>query len=398
MKYSMLIAGLMACGAAMAQPASLDGARFTVTLAEAGRAVPISLPFPHAEPKDGHWMATGEVKFPLALVKNRLYGTLPAGLPAGRHTFVVGKQNEAFDEVDIEGSFDDGSEVRMVRVNGDVVTAIHFKKGDRKPYLWPLLGEGGASLTRDYPFVEGGKTKDHPHHVSFWTAHGDINGADYWEYGDRTGWQRVEHKYFQSGLGVGLIQMQSVWEDKDRKPIVNEERNYRFYATPAGNRLFDVDVKFTAAYGDVTFGDTKEGGIVGLRMNDDLREQGGTGKITTSEGAVGEKAAWGKAAAWCDYTGTLEGFGARGITVMNHPSSFRYPIRWHVRAYGLLGANAFGYSDFTGGKENGEYTLKNGESIEFKFRIYLHSGDVEAADVAGYFKDYANPSVAEWVE
>ena len=67
-------------------------------------------------------------------------------------------------------------------------------------------------------------------------------------------------------------------------------------------------MKFTAEYGDVKFGDTKEGGIVAFRMNDELREQGGTGKITTSEGAVGEKAAWGKPAAWCDYTGTLEGF------------------------------------------------------------------------------------------
>lgn len=399
MRTTLWIACLLACGGAFAQPESLDGAAFTVTLTETGRVVPISLPYPYPEPGDGPWMATGKARFPIAYAEGRMFGTLPAGLPVGSHRFVIRKQNEKTEAVvEIDGTTENDTEIRTVRVNGDVVTAIRFNKEDRKPYLWPLFGEGGASLTRDYPFVEGGKTKDHPHHVSFWTAHGDLNGADYWEYGERTGWQRIERAGVRAGQAVGAIELHNVWENKDHDPVVKEERTYRFYASPADRRIFDVEVKFTAAYGDVTFGDTKEGGIVGLRMNDDLREQGGTGKITTSEGAVGEKAAWGKAAAWCDYTGTLDGFGVRGITVMNHPSSFRYPIRWHVRAYGLLGANAFGYSDFTGGKENGEYTLKNGESIEFKFRIYLHSGDVESADVAGYFKDYANPPAAEWVK
>ncbi len=381
--------------AVFAQPANLEGAKFTIDIAQSSRLAPFSLPLSADKPVSGTLRATGDADFPLSAIGDRLYGVLPANLAAGKHEFTVHEAKYKGEPSVVLTTKGDTIEVRN---NNELITAFHYKKDDRKPYLWPLKGEGDASLTRDWPLsgVEG-KTKDHPHHVSFWTAHGDINGADFWEYGERTGWQVVDKLSSGVGYAAGYIALENTWQDKDHKPVIAEERTYIFYNTPASGRLLDVNVKFTAKYGDAKFGDTKEGGIVAVRMNDDLRETGGTGKITTSEGA-GEKAVWGKPAAWCDYSGTLEGIGARGLTVMNHPSSFRYPIHWHVRAYGLLGANAFGYSDFTEGKENGDYTLKNGESIEFKFRIYLHTGDVKAADAAGYFTDYATPPAAEWVK
>lgn len=386
---------------AAAQPATLEGAKLTVMLREdAARAMPFLIGMkPESYGTGGTRLeAHGEFDLPLTVGPkwDRMFGVVPAGTRAGTHTFTIRKADAAGEPPVLLKR--NGDEVIDVQVGGEQVTAFHFSKDERKPYLWPLKGEGGASLTRDYPFMEGGKTKDHPHHVSFWTAHGDLNGADFWEYGERTGWQVAEKVGSSAGWAAGWIRAENTWTDKDRKPVVDEERTYIFYNTPANGRLIDVHVKFTATYGDVKFGDTKEGGIIGLRMNDDLREQGGTGKITTSEGAVGEKAAWGKAAAWCDYSGTLDDFGARGLTVMNHPTSSRYPIRWHVRAYGLLGANAFGYSDFTEGKENGEYTLKNGDTMSFFFRIYLHSGDAQGADVEGVFNDYVSPPVANWVE
>ena len=50
-------------------------------------------------------------------------------------------------------------------------------------------------------------------------------------------------------------------------------------------------------------------------MHDALRERGGNGTITTGAGAVGAAKAWGKPAPWCDYSGTMEGYGPRGIAV-----------------------------------------------------------------------------------
>jgi hypothetical protein len=240
--------------------------------------------------------------------------------------------------------------------------------------------------------AETGQTKDHPHHVSFWTGFGDINGHDYWEYGERTGWQRTESIEFGSGDACGWIGTHIVWEDKDHNPVIDEYRVYRFFDTGpnAGVRLFDVDVVFIAEYGDVKFGDTKEGGIVALRIADALRERGGSGKITLSTGITGAET-WGKPAAWCDYSGTIEGAGARGITVFDSPTSFRHPSHWHVRDYGLLGANPFGYSHFYNGQKNGDHVVKKGQTLSLSYRIYVHSGDVNEADVAGYWQDFANP-------
>jgi 7-carboxy-7-deazaguanine synthase len=69
--------------------------------------------------------------------------------------------------------------------------------------------------------------------------------------------------------------------------------------------------------------------------------------IENSAGGVGEKECWGKPAAWCDYSGPVEGQTV-GIAVMDHPGNLRSPVRWHVRDYGLLTTNCFGESTFAG--------------------------------------------------
>ena len=282
-----------------------------------------------------------------------------------------------------------------VLLNGDLFTTFHYGDEQVKPYLWPLLAHGDAPITRDWPMGDRNKSKDHPHHESFWTAYGDINGADFWAFTPKkkgtqkvTGWDHV------TGAAYGLLSLELTWYNLDGEPVIDELREYRFYNTPSEARLFDVSTTVTATHGDALFGDTKEGGMVSLRMNDDLREKGGSGTITNSEGGVGAPQTWGKPAAWCDYSGTLEGFGKVGVTIMDHPSSFRYPTHWHVRDYGLVGANAFGYSYFYGNDsgKNGDHLLKAGESISFNYRIYVHTGDVEESGVADQYKLFTNPA------
>lgn len=384
----------VAAGAAHAQ--GLAGRSFTVDVKTPGEYTPVTLPIEGAAPAGAlAAVESGGATLPLTAVGGYLYAVIPPKVAAGTHTFTVeparGHKKKA---VQIEKR--KREDVLEVRVNGDLLTEYHYSNEDRKPFLWPLNAEGGVTVTRDWPMGERVESGDHPHHVSFWTGYGDINGADYWEYGDRTGWQHTESIDYGSGDAVGWIQTRIIWQDKDHKPVIQEDRTYRFYATPASHRLFDVTVHFTAAYGQAKFGDTKEGGMVALRMNDRLRERGGSGTITNSEGGVGAAACWGKPASWCDYSGTLEGVGARGIAVFDHPSSFRYPTHWHVRDYGLMGANAFGYSYFYEGAKNGDYTLPAGDTMTFNYRIYVHSGDVKAADVADYYADFARPPKAAW--
>ncbi|HUW61454.1 MAG TPA: PmoA family protein [Candidatus Bathyarchaeia archaeon] len=278
-----------------------------------------------------------------------------------------------------------------VLINGEPFTTYNYSNDERKPYLWPLLAEGQVGVTRDWPMDPNAKVPgqtDHVHHKSFWTSYGDLNGVDCWgEEGDRAGWQHSDDVTFGEENGAAWIKAKNTWQDKDHKPVIAEDREYKFHPGAPSARVFDVTVTFTAAYGPVLWKDTKEGGIVAFRMKPGMQMLRGTGVITLSTGEKGV-AAWGKPAPWCDYSGEAEGKGMRGIAIFDNPQNLRYPTRWHVRNYGLNGANCFGLHDFTDNKENGDFTLEDGKSITFKYRVVIHSGTAEEANLAKLYDEY----------
>jgi hypothetical protein len=75
---------------------------------------------------------------------------------------------------------------------------------------------------------------------------------------------------------------------------------------------------------------------------------------------------------------------------MDHPTSPRHPTYWHTRAYGLLGANIFGVHDFLNDKtQDGSMTIEPGQTLRFRYRVVIHSGDVHAIDAPALFKAFA---------
>src|SRR5678816_1411505 len=51
-----------------------------------------------------------------------------------------------------------------------------------RPFVFPLVGPDGVPLTRSFPMAKvDGEATDHPHHVSLWFAHGDVDGFDFWQ-------------------------------------------------------------------------------------------------------------------------------------------------------------------------------------------------------------------------
>ena len=53
--------------------------------------------------------------------------------------------------------------------------------------------------------------------------------------------------------------------------------------------------------------------------------------------------------------------------------------------------NPFGVSTFEGEGPSGEYVLPAGESLRFRYRIYIHKGDATEGEVAAQHADYASP-------
>ncbi|MBN1973448.1 MAG: PmoA family protein [Sedimentisphaerales bacterium] len=276
-----------------------------------------------------------------------------------------------------------------VEINGKLFTEYCYKDAKR-PYFYPLIGPTGVSVTRNWPMKEGeNEEKDHPHHRSLWYTHGSINGNDFWTDGDKNG--NIVHDKFikiESGREVGIIQSQNKYVAADGKLICTDTRTHKFYNIPDA-KMIDFEITFHASEGEVVLGDTKEGSMA-LRLAPTLRLEGAVaqGHIINSEG-IKDKSTWGKRAAWCDYYGLLKG-EVVGVSIFDNPQNPKHPTWWHVREYGLFAANPFGVSDFEKKpKGTGNIKIHEGESLTFKYRIYIHKGDHEQGKVAEHYKEYA---------
>ncbi len=298
----------------------------------------------------------------------------------------------------------------VVKIDGKLFAEYLFRSG-AKPILWPIIGPTGQPMTRAYPMVAGAKeTTDHPHQRSMWFAHGAVNGVDFWS--ELPGHGVIEHRELlkTSGGSRAMIVARNDWLGPDGKKQCEDQRTLVF-GGDGDARWIDFDIAIRATVGRVIFGDTKEG-TFGLRVADTLRvdsRQGG--RIVNSVGQS-DDAAWGRRAAWVDYSGPIDG-QTIGIAILNHPTSFRFPTYWHVRTYGLFAANPFGLHDFagvnafnrTGGDVmrfqtrndaiqpaqplDGSYTLPKGGTLALRYRVILHRGNAMAANLSRRQAEYA---------
>jgi hypothetical protein len=288
-----------------------------------------------------------------------------------------------------------------VEINGKLFTEYFFKDVPR-PYCYPLLGPSGVPMTRDWPMKNSpGEAQDHPHHRSFWFAHGAINGSDFWS--EEKAFGKTVHERFtkiKSGKREGVIQSRNRWVARDGTIVCTDQRTLRIYNRPDNERLFDFEITLRAGKTNVTFGDTKEG-TMALRLAETMRlapnkDNVGkpTGHIVNSEG-VRDGATWGKRAAWCDYYGPVAG-QTLGAAIFDHPQNPRFPTWWHVRDYGLFAANPFGQHDFEklSDKSAGNLVVPASQSVTFRYRFYLHEGDEKQAKVAERYAEFAKSKSA----
>jgi hypothetical protein len=286
-----------------------------------------------------------------------------------------------------------GTDRISVEIDGRPYTDYFLSADGNKPYVYPLRTASGILVTRHFPMEQfAGETQDHPHHRGMFFAHGDINGVNFWateanikapNKGSMVLKKVVEAK---GGAKSGTIKAVFDGLDPEGKPMMTETRTLTFH-TGSELRIIDFEIRIDALR-PLKFGDTKEG-TFGIRLATPLSEAKG-GKMVNAEGAQTEKNVWGKQSPWVDYFGTLEGKTV-GIAIMDHPSNPRHPTYWHARAYGLFAANPFGVRDFTGDKtKDGSMTIEAGKSATFRYRVVIHPGDVQAANIASLYQQYTS--------
>jgi hypothetical protein len=171
----------------------------------------------------------------------------------------------------------------------------------------------------------------------------------------------------------------------DGQVMGNEIQAYTFRGE-ANARVIDCEFAIYATSGPVKMEDTKEGTFA-IRLATALQEP--DGHMLNSEGAVGEKAIWGKRANWVDYSGTVGG-EKLGLAIFDHPSNPKHPTYWHARGYGLFAANPFGERDFYRDKtRDGSVTIPAGGTFVLRYRVLIHAGDAGEAQVAEAYQRYA---------
>lgn len=348
--------------------ASEHDRRFVLAEAEVRLAPPFKL-----REKDGAEVpcqgSGGKVRWLVAEIpaKQKKSYVLEKGEPARAHGLEL-KENAA-------GSL-------SIRLGDREVTRYYPVAGvaNKKPCFYPLVA-GGVNVLRGFPLEErAGDVKDHPHHTGIYNAFGDVNGKDYWSKTSHT-FGEIERK--EAGpVAAGLVAVNK-WGDD----LV--ERQEILVLNAGADAVMDWTVTLTAANGPVVLGrDTKmsKEGFFSVRVASGLSAKGDAPEmIRDSKGNKGEKAIRADTAPWVHYTGDVDGKRV-GVSIMQHPGSFRYPSNWHVRAYGLFAANAFLVA--------GKHELGKGDSITLRYRVYAHGGDFDAGKVPAVYAGYADVRVA----
>ncbi len=343
--------------------------------------------------------------------QGRLWWLGAAGGPAGEPQ--VRENPDATVHVKVERVGDDQI---AVLIDGQPFTMFSFKKDEPRPYLYPVIGPTGDPVTRDWPMKDNPaekerKQQDHPHHRSLWTAHGDVRtpehadkGTDYWAtdqtreiegqrkavYRGGNAGQQLVTKIVRtvSGPVFGLIEAEVDWVTSEGKRELSDTRTYRFFRGTDAQRVIDYQLVLHFPESDVTFADTKEGGLIATRIPPSLTEKPGEGHMVNSKGGKGGEQCWGQPADWCDYVGPVNG-KTLGIAIFDAPSNFRHPTRWHIRDYGLYTANPFMARSVDKKNEDSSHTWQKGESQTFHYRLIIHKGDTAQARIAEQYATYA---------
>jgi len=287
----------------------------------------------------------------------------------------------------------DGVTVRV----GYEVFARYVTRSGTRPVLWPVNGPGGVPMTRSYPVgpIQPSEEDDHVHHRSMWIGYEGVNGVDFWHEPETIRTRHypigtVDHRGFvraDSTGEVATVGARNDWLSPDGRVVAHDQRLIEFRAGDDW-RAIDFVLDLWSSDGPLVLGDTKEG-FFALRVPGTMKVDAGLGGRLLNSRGEADEAAWGRPAAWVDYTGPTEG-ATLGIAILSHPSNIRAEPRWHARTYGLLAANPFGVEPYGGDaqEESAGLRLPEGERLRLRYRVWIHAGEASPERLAAEFDDY----------
>lgn len=264
-----------------------------------------------------------------------------------------------------------GSDDVRIHIDGrPFATYVFADETITRPYFCNLHAPGGRLVTRPLPITKD-DLQDHPQmHPGLWLAFGDLSGEDYWRLKSP-----VQHVEFieeprgEAGRGTFAVRNRYLARE-DRRIVCEEVCRFTILADETTTTIL-WDSTFRPVGEPIVFGDQEEMGL-GVRMASRIAESAGQGGLlTNSEGATTATKVWGQPAAWCDYSGEVDGRPA-GITIVGHPRNVRTNW-WHARDYGFMAANLFGRAAMQQGSPS-RIEVPLGEEFRLRYAVIVHVG------------------------
>ncbi len=259
--------------------------------------------------------------------------------------------------------------------DGEELARYYFAPDLRRPFVFPMIGPSGRSLTRmGHPH----DPESHSHHNSVWISHDDVNGISFWD--DRAKGrivhQRIEQ--FEDSDKAASVLTVNAWTASNHVMLI-ERRLTRLEPLAKGEWLLTIDLELQPKEQGITFGKTPFG-LLGVRMAKTIGVNDGGGRIRNSEGGVNEAEVLWKRARWVDYSGPITARATEGITLMDHPSNPNHPTFFHVRNDGWMGASL---------TYDGSRTIKRDEPLQLRYGLYVHTGMPKTNDIERVWKAFS---------
>ena len=269
------------------------------------------------------------------------------------------------------------SETAIERAGVELVR-YHFGEKLPRPFLYPIVGPSGKSLTRiGHPH----DPQSHSHHNSLWVSHFDVNGVDFWGDHDPGKGKIVTQRIvrYEDGDDLALLEFVNAWQDATGKTLLNETRTVRLYPGVDKQYLLVLDLELSAAKEPVTIGKTPFG-LVGVRMAKTIGVHDGGGTIRNSQGGRDEAEVLWKQAKWVDYSGPITNQAAEGITLLDHPQNPNHPTFFHVRNDGWMGTSL---------TYEAARTIVPDQPLKLRYGFWIHAGVPEAKKIEEVFAGFA---------
>lgn len=260
-----------------------------------------------------------------------------------------------------------------VTIDNLFFTSYIFADNEKYPFFYPVNGPSGASVTSM-------RNGTYPHHSSLFFGCDKVNGGNYWQEGLTRG--RIvslrEDIVENDGPRV-VIENECIWSRPGAVSPIKDIRRITITAPTKEMFQIDFDVKMEMLE-DVTIEKTNHSLFSG-RVDPALAVVNG-GTMINAEGALGEKGTFGKASPWIDFYGK-RGNKIEGMAILQHPSNRWYPSPWFTRDYGFFSPTPMEWP------ADGKSTiLKKNDVIQLRYRVLVHAGTHETAQIADQFKKY----------